>query len=217
MLARLILVLVFAALTIISTKIFLAEAKLQDDFWLGKSRYTLRPSLANPAGYSISSDQFVLMHCLEKMTSANFRISQNSTKPIIYHQCKDLSEQIIATARSNSFAWFILAFSENDLLASEHSITALTNSFEYAPRASWLAAIRVRFVAEELETLSTQIRSFYIRDIETLLLTLDGQEASAKIYQSNAAFRAILTGVLAAQPIQVQQNFIATLDRLVNG
>ncbi|MHA6297974.1 hypothetical protein [Devosia sp. CAU 1758] len=140
------------------------------------------------------------------------RFASEQQRQLVLPFCERLAGNAVAAARTDSYAWLVLAMAQirhDDLEAASQSIvwSGRTGSTE-----SWIARSRFSLIQDHHKGLSPSARE--IGDADTILLVSTNKGADvARRYLEDPAFRQRAEALIETQPQAVQRRFVSLLRR----
>lgn len=168
-------------------------------------------------GDSRWSKDLFLADCLDLPHSIFALVQPPSRQEAFAHRCQEVARAAAAEMPTYSAAWLVVAGSAATLGDPAALRSALITSADTAPAVHWLAERRSALAATHIDLLDEAARTAYHRDLAALASSHAGLDVLAARYAHDPAQRAIITQVVEAAPVSMQQAFLDRVRQLALG
>ncbi|WP_323013455.1 hypothetical protein [Devosia sp.] len=200
--------------------------------WVGMAEFRSAPRVQGPAlsrladidldrqgvGFSPMRQRALLMDCeygLRAENSLEARFVGAETMASIPALCTRIALTVAQRNSGNALAWTVAAAG---MLAQEGPAEAnlyLANSYNAAPRETWLARLRVGVVGGHEARIDGAAKAGYLADLAALAGDQADMWALAQRFVTDPAFRPYMTEALASLPEATQKTFLDGLSGLM--
>lgn len=140
------------------------------------------------------------------------RFANERVRQMVVPFCERLAGNAVAAAKTDSYAWLVLAIAQIRQNNFESASDSIAWSGRTGPTESWIARSRFELVQDHYDDLAQLARDVGDADT-TLLVTTNSGPLVARRYVDDPAFRQRAEALIEAQPQTVQQRFVSLLRR----
>lgn len=182
---------------------------------LPQERFTALVEDSLRPGPSIASQRLVLTSCVDAITSVYGRIQPTERRGIVQERCLEIAEQIGATDRTDSLAWYVAALTASRLGRPPLMNGYIRSSQQTGPNEQWLAELRVALAEDNFANLEPDTLRGHEADLRLLAVSPAGVRSIARRYVDDAGFRERITAVVETMDPSVQRRFVDQVQAAV--
>ena len=168
-----------------------------------------------PLPLSVQGRRVLLENCemaLQATSPLALRFATDAQQAMVGPFCRALSEEVVAAAPTDAYAWLVLAMSQIRSGETDEASRSIVWSGLTGRNESWIAQQRFDLVQDHYAEISPAARA--VGDADTVLLVPSSRGAVvARRYVLDEAFRQRAEQLIEAQPEDVQRRFVSLIRR----
>lgn len=160
------------------------------------------------AAYSAYANKRLLLTCRYGMSGIRLLVNTPDYNATYARQCQSISDDILKTNPTDSFAWTVRALSDSILQNFDAMNHDLVMSQRAGSHEQWIAKHRNEIAEANYDQLDEKARAANEADLAVLVVSKEGVLSIARRYWNDPGFRERITRIVEQLPTPYQRRFI---------